>query len=216
MAAASAPTPALAGAWVAAESQEIWTNVAGERDGLRFYETSTYWEEPLGENAALVVSPWAEQNQTSPEGWRAQAFVGLKHTLLESGRNVVALQGGGVWVSDPAEDCDQGGGELRVLGGRSFGETGFVNVEIAERALSGGCSGERLDLTVGYRPSDDWIGMAQVFVDHPVDGADAIRGQISLVRFNDKGRGLQVGLRTRLDGESEAALVLGFWGAPRD
>lgn len=206
----------MAGAWVAAEGQEIWTSVAGDREGLRFYESSAYWEEPLSDNASLVVSPWAEQNQTSADGWRAEALVGFKHNVITSGRSVVAIQGGGVWVSDPGDGCDQGGGELRVLGGRSFGENGFINAEVAERALSGGCRGERLDVTLGYRPDEDWMGLAQIFVDRPVDGEDTIRGQLSLVRFNDRGRGVQIGLRARLDGEPEAALVLGFWSAPRD
>lgn len=201
---------------MAAESQEIWTNVAGERDGLRFYESSTYWEEPVGDDAAWVVAPWVEQNQTLPEGWRAEALIGFKQTLLEYGRSVLAVQGAGVWVSEPASACDQGGGELRLLGGRSFGETGFVNLEVAERALSGGCRGQRFDLTLGYRPTENWMSLAQVFVDQPVDGADTLRGQVSLVHFNRRGRGLQIGLRARLDGESEAALVLGFWAAPRD
>lgn len=216
LAALSAPTPAAAGAWVATDSQEIWTNVAGEREGLRFYESSTYWEEPIGDRAALVVSPWVEQNQTSAAGWRAEALLGLKRGLIEHGRNVVAVQASGVWVSEPSGACDEGGGEVRLMGGRSFGETGFANVEIARRALTGGCQGERLDISAGYRPADDWIAIGQVFVDRPVDGEDAVRGQISVVRFNEEGRGLQIGLRARLDGESEAAVVIGFWGAPRD
>jgi hypothetical protein len=35
--------PAQAGAWIAAEGgQEVWSNVVGERNELRFYETSAY------------------------------------------------------------------------------------------------------------------------------------------------------------------------------
>ncbi|MBY0564436.1 MAG: hypothetical protein K2P58_09630 [Hyphomonadaceae bacterium] len=210
------PAPACASAWIAAESQEIWTNVAGSRDDLRFYESAAYWEEPIGDAAAIVVSPWVEQNQTSAEGWRAEALFGLKHKLVEQERTVVAVQASGVWASEPAGGCDEGGGELRVLGGRSFGETGFVNVEAATRALSGGCRGERLDLTLGYRPFTNWLGMAQIFADRPLDGDDAVRGQLSLVRFGESGRGVQIGVRARLDGEAETAVVLGFWGAPRD
>lgn len=55
--------------------------------------------------------------------------------------------------------------------------------------------------------------MAQVFVDEPRLGDTSVKAQISLVRFGDDGRGLQIGFRARIDGETpEPALVLGFWG----
>jgi hypothetical protein len=131
---------------------------------------------------------------------------------------VVALQAGGLWISHPeGAGCEEGGGELRLLGGTSFGQGGFVNVEAATRALGGGCTGERLDLTVGYRPADDWMAMGQVFLDAPHRGEESVKAQLTLVRFGGDGGGLQVGVRARIDGgPQEAALVIGLWGRPGD
>lgn len=216
--AALTPTPAAAGAWIAPEGgQEIWSNVAGERDELRFYETSAYWEVPFGEANSFVAAPWLEQNYDTLEGWRAEGVVGLKRAVFRSEDTVMALQAGALWMSHPAEGCSEGGAELRWLGGRSFGESAFVNVEAATRALEGGCGGERLDLTAGYRPSENWLAMGQIFVDAPQQGEENVKAQLTVVRFGRSGRGLQIGLRARIDGGGEEpALVIGLWGRPGD
>jgi len=214
-----APAPAAAGAWIApAGGQEIWTSVAGERDEQSFYETSAYWEAPVGDELSVVAAPWLEQNYDTVEGWRAEAVVGLKHAVLRRGPLVMAVQAGAVWESHPDLGCSEGGAELRWLGGLSIGAGGFVNVEAATRALEGGCESERFDLTLGYRPNERWMGMAQLFVDAPRGGEEAfVKAQFTLVRFGDSGRGLQIGLRARLDGGvQEPALVIGLWGRPGD
>ena len=64
----------------------------------------------------------------------------------------------------------EGGGEVRVLVGRNLGERGFVNFEAAGRVLKGGCSAQKLDLTLGYRPSQEWLFMGQVFSDRAEGG----------------------------------------------
>lgn len=121
-----------------------------------------------------------------------------------------------VWNSDPLAECAEAQAEVRWLGGRAIGQRSFANIEAAERAGDEGCGGERLDLTLGHRFEENWLGMAQVFVDAPRLGESSVKAQISLVHFGDTGRGLQVGLRARVDGESlEPALVLGFWGSGR-
>ncbi|MBC7767505.1 MAG: hypothetical protein H7124_01825 [Phycisphaerales bacterium] len=216
--AALTPLPANAGAWIAPEGgQEIWTSVVGEREGLTFYETSTYWEAPLSGRTSLVTSPWIEQSYDTDEGWRAEATIGAKRVVYRDDRNVVAVQGSGLWVSHPNERCGEGGAEVRVLGGRGFGRTGFANVEAATRALEGGCESERVDLTLGYRPTENWLAMGQVFVDHPRAGDETIRAQLTLVHVRPSGRAIQIGLRTRIDGGAqEAALVIGLWGRPGD
>lgn len=80
-----------------------------------------------------------------------------------------------------------------------------------------GCEGARFEVSAGYRPSENWLAMGQVFSDHPGDGRDTVKAQLTLVRFGESGRGLQLGVRVRIDGgEPEPTLVLGLWGAPSD
>lgn len=215
--AALAPTPAAAGAWLAPEGgQEIVTNTVGERNETLVYESSTYWEVPNDDKSSVILSPWFEANDDTLEGWRGEATLAYKRVVYRDDRNIVALQGGALWVSHPA-DCGEGGAEARVLAGRGVGATGFVNVEAAGRALSGGCEGGRVDLTAGYRPLENWLALGQVFFDAPVDGDDTVRGQVSLVRFGEDGQGVQVGFRARIDGgAAEPTLVIGLWGKPGD
>ncbi len=223
LAAALAPAEAIAGAWIAPEGgQEIWSQAAGERSDALYYESGVYNEAPIDEKSAAVFSTWVGSGAGSgPDGWRADAVLGWKRALLRTDFSVVAVQAGAVWRSDPADGCGEGGAELRWLGGRGFGEQGrgFVNLEIAARVMEGGCGATRLDLTAGYRPRANWLAMAEVFTDEPQwgeqDGDMAVKAQVTLVRFNDEGRGVQVGFRVRLDGdEPEPAFVLSFWVRP--
>ena len=220
--AALAPAPAYAGAWVAPEGgQEIWTSVAGERDGLSFFESSAYLEAPLGERTSIVAAPWVEQNYDTLDGWRGEAVVGVKRALFRHDNMIVAAQAGALWDSHPDDErCEEGGGEFRLMGGTSFttfGQDGFVNVEAATRALSGGCESERVDLTMGYSPRRNWLAMGQVFLDAPREGEETVRAQLTVVYFRRNGRGVQLGLRSRIDGGAEeAAIVLGWWGRQGD
>lgn len=212
------PAPASAGAWIApVDGQEIWTSLVGQRDELYFYEGSTYWETPADEDTSAVFSTWVEQNYETEDGWRGEAVVGAKQTLFRDDEIIVAAQAGLLWSSHPSADCGEGGVEARFLGGMSYREGGFLNVEIAARALEGGCGGERIDVTAGTRFAGNWLAMGQVFVDSPHEGEETVKAQISLVRFGDEGRGVQVGLRARIDdGVQEPALVIGFWGPAND
>lgn len=208
------PAPAAAGAWIAPEGgQEILTSTYGERNETSVYESAVYYEAPLDENNALVFAPWGETNFDTVEGWRAEATFGLKHVFYREGRDIMAVQAGALWISHPEGECEEGGAELRWLGGRSFGETGFLNVETAARALSGGCEGTRMDISAGYRPAQNWLAMAQIFADAPVEGDETVKAQLNIVRFGRSGRGIQLGVRARIDGgELEPTLVLGLWG----
>ena len=216
--AATFPGVAAAGAWIAPEGgQEIWTSIAGQRAELTFFESAAYWEVPLGANNSVVATPWVEQNYDSVDGWRGDAVLGLKHAVLRTESDIVAVQGGALWISHPADGCSEGGAEARVLAGRALGARGFVNIEAAARALEGGCGGERLDLTAGYRPAGNWLALGQVFLDVPHEGEQTLKAQLTLVAFGQSGRAIQLGVRARIDGgDEEPALVLGFWGRPGD
>lgn len=217
--AALAPAPANAGAWIAPEGgQQIWTNALGEVDGAEFFETSVYWEVPVGENNAFVVAPWLQTRDDIVQPWQAEATLGFKRAFYREGDNVMALQAGAVWLSHPSVECGEGGSELRWLGGRSLSDTGaFANVEVASRAFDGGCGSERVDLTAGYQPAEGWLVMGQVFFDAPHEGDEVTKAQLTVVRFGSEGAGLQIGLRARVDGgDAEPALVIGLWGLPGD
>lgn len=129
----------------------------------------------------------------------------------------MAVQASAVWRAEPSRGCGEAGAELRVMGGMSFAQNGraFVNVEAAARLEDGGCWGQRFDITAGYRPRENWLAMAQLFTDAPREGENVLLGQATLVRFGAEGRGVQFGLRARVDGEAlEPAFVLAFWGRP--
>lgn len=104
------PTPALAGAWIAPEGgQEIWTNTFSVRGESGVVETQVFWEEPLGERTSFVATPWIESNYETPDGWRAEAVVGLKHAIFRDDENVMAVQAGALWVSHANAGCGEGG-----------------------------------------------------------------------------------------------------------
>jgi hypothetical protein len=119
-------------------------------------------------------------------------------------------------MSHPPLGCAQSGGELRWSVGRSFGD-GFLSVEAGRRFHSGGCEGDRAELTLGYRPDEQWLGLGQVFYDGAPGEDESVKLQLSLVRRPPWGRGLQIGLRGRIDGgPAEPALVLALWSRPED
>lgn len=217
--AALTPAPANAGAWIApADGQHIWTSLVGQREELPYYEGSSYLEQPVAGGTAVMMSWWMETNYDTEDGWRADATLGGKRTLFRDEDTVMALQAGALWISHPADGCGEGGAELRWLGGQSYEGGAFLNVEAAARVLDGGCGGERIDVTGGRRFAENWLALGQVFFDAPHQGEDSVKAQLSLVRFGENGRGIQVGLRARIDGGAEEpAIVVGFWGpAARD
>lgn len=213
-------TPAHAGAWIAPEGgQNIATELAGERNEALYFESAYYIESPLNEDISYVHTSWLSQqpNQAMLDDWRWELSLAGKLATRRGERSVTALQAGVVWNSNPAAHCAEGQAEVRWLGGRSIGERSFANIEVAERAGDEGCGGERLDLTFGHRFEQRWLGIGEIFVDQPRVGEGTVKAQISLVRFSEEGRGLQIGLRARLDGEAaEPAIVLGFWGKADD
>lgn len=213
------PAPALAGAWLAPESgTEIWSNAAGQRDELGYFESSGYLEAPIADDWSLVATPWIQQNYDTEDGWRGEATLAAKRVWsVESG--AIALQAGAVWRSHPEQGCSEGGAELRALVGRDFEGGAFINAEAAGSVLEGGCSGERFDLTLGQHWGESWMGMAQAFVDGRAgeNYEENVKLQLSLVHFDRRGGGLQLGVRARVDGgDLEPALVLGFWGRRDD
>jgi hypothetical protein len=109
-----------------------------------------YYEAPIGDDTSIAFASWIETDPSQGDGDRIEATLSAKHAVYRSGSDVVALQAGALFVSDPSEGCSEGGAEARVLGGHSFSEgRAFLNAEGAVRALSGGCGGARAELTLG-------------------------------------------------------------------
>ena len=221
LAAAAAPAlaqPAYAAAWIAPEhGQEIVTTGVGQRaDGVSVVESEIYLEEPISRRASWVVQPRFENAADLPDGWRGEASVGVKAQLLRRRDAVMAVQAAALWRSEPDPGCGAGGGELRGLGGRSSRDgTRFVNIEAAYQLYEGGCGRRRAEISAGVRPRERWMGLGQAFVDE-TDGEATVRAQVSVVRFGRDDRGVQVGLRLRVDGsEREPMLVVGLWRRAR-
>ncbi len=211
------PAPALAGAWVAPERQQIVTSFIGESEEQAFYESSLYLEQPIEESRALVGAAWLTQDYTVTSGVRGEATFGLKQSLYRDERWIVAAQGAALWNSEPTGECEEAGGELRLLAGRTLGNGWFINAETAYRGLGGGCGGPRLDLTAGFRGGENWMALGQVFYDAPHEGDEVVRAQVTLVGTIGGGRQVQLGLRSRIDdGAQELALVVGVWRGPGD
>lgn len=194
----------------------MWTTTYGKRQGLSYYETSGYLEAPITRNDSVVISPWLIQDYIDDEnGWRAEATVGVKHVITHTEHTVTAVQASALWVSDPPAHCQEGGAEVRALAGVNLPHNSFVNAEVAERILSGGCTDQRAEITAGIHAGRHWMGLAQVFVDGPQYGDETVKAQLSLVHFDNRGHGIQVGIRNRIDGgEDELALVVSFWTEP--
>jgi len=182
-----------------------------------FTESSLYAETPIhrSTNFSVVATPWAGQDPTSStHHWRGEATLGVKAAVLRTRMSAVSVQAGVAWRSDPKTGCGETGAELRLLAGSSFGKQGrsFFNVEAAALSSGAHCTVGRFDLTAGYHASDRWMGMAQVFTEGRRGSDVVLLGQVSLVRLQSESRGVQFGVRARLDdGEREPALVIAFW-----
>src|SRR5262249_1908180 len=138
--------------------------------------------------------------------------VGAKHALVHNNSGAMAVQASALWVSSPPDHCSEGGAELRWLGGLNVGANTFVNVEAAGRALEGGCTDGRVEFTVGAHPAQNWLALAEVFTDSPDWSDESTKVQLSLVRFNKHGRGIQLGVREALGGSHDGAeVVLALW-----
>lgn len=212
---ALAPAPAAAGAWVApADGQTIHSEVLGERAGGYFLESQYFFERPLDAQTSFVARPWLESGAgAGAAGWRAEAEAGIKRALVRNRGGAVAVQGAALWRSDAPAGCSEGGVELRALAGASLAQgRAFFNAEAAHRAFGGGCGAMRVDVASGWRFGPSWLGLAEAFAHEESAGDASVKAQLSLVRFDRDGRGIQLGVRVRVDGEAaEPALVLAFW-----
>ncbi len=212
---AAAPGTAKAGAW-SADNETIVGLVAGERDQGRYYEADVYHERALPGRFGLIGQIHLDAADLyGPSGSGADGQGSIKWSVLNSGQTALALQGGAIWSYEPSAACDGWGAEARALAGRSTGDV-FVNVEAAYRTQEQGCHRGRYDLSIGWRPTTNWLGLGQVFVDRDLslgeNGQQTIKLQLSAVGFVSDAGGMQLGYRVGIgEAAGDHAIVLGWW-----
>ncbi len=215
-----APGAAHAGAWVAPDGDRTIVGAAyGETEEASTVETVLFIEAPLNARVSVVANHWS-QTVTTFDGTdtRNESVLAGKVRVLRGDRSVVSVQGGVVWDSRADGDCGEWGGEARLLAGAaSRGGKYFVSGELGARAQGNDCIHARYDLTVGVKPHRRLLALAQVFVDDDLTYGETLKTQVSAVVFERNGRGVQLGLRMRLDaGEFiEPTILLSYWSPLR-
>ena len=215
-----APGAAHAGAWVAPDGDRTIVGAAyGETEEASTVETDLFIEAPLNSRISVVASHWS-QTVTTFDGTetRNESVLSGKYRLLRGDRSVVSVQSGVVWDSRASGACGEWGGEARVLAGAATrGGRFFATGELGARSQGSDCIHARYDLTLGVKPHRRILGLAQVFVDDDLTYGESLKAQASVVAFERNGRGVQLGVRMRLDaGEFiEPTILLSYWSALR-
>ncbi len=180
----------------------------------RFYNTAynLYTDTPITPHVSVVASGRYEITPQRPSSVRdvGEALLALKLGRRLSARSVAAVQIGPNWRNDLDPDCSGLGGEARALLGVSRGPA-FLDVQAGARFQSTDCVRALYQATLGYRPTPRWLGLAQVFVDDDLLQGSNTNAQLSLVRSNAKGVGLQLGARFGFGDAPERTLVVGYW-----
>lgn len=215
-----APGIAEAGPWVAPDGDRTIAGAAyTETDEASIIETELFIEAPLGGRVSVVANHWSETASTfDGTETRSESVVSGKYRVLSGDRSVVSLQSGVVWDSAASGGCGEWGGEGRVLAGAATkGGRYFASVEAGARIQGEDCVHARYELTLGAKPHRRVLGLAQVFVDDDLAYGETLKAQASLVVFERSGRGLQLGVRVRFDGNDviEPTIVLSYWSALR-
>lgn len=212
-----APGAAHAGAWqVADEGQTISAVALSESAQTPALDLDIMVEQPLTKDWSTVTQTRVEANGF---GAATEIMGAMKRSwAVPSWNGAVALQAAGLWTDGPDLACTGAGAEARVLAGGAARNTPlFVNLEAAYRGHAGGCGHWRGDATIGYRPSERWLTLGQLFYDADVHASDTIKVQVSAVRFLRGRHGVQIGVRARIGAAAaEPALVLAWWRSARD
>lgn len=186
-------------------------------------ENDVFLEKPFGPRFAGVLHTFTRQESLGAS--KDEADLALKARVAAGARWATSVQAGVIWsretpspdIVGPLPACPDYGGELRGLAGESTrGGRGFLNVEAGYRYRAG-CSHVRYEATAGFRADPKWLVLGQVFVDDDLRFGEDLKLQAGVVRFNRKGRGLQLSLRTRIsEGDViEPTIILGYWSTPR-
>lgn len=199
---------AHAGAWLPEDEKSIASFAGSRRDDLARIQTDSFYEKRVSSRFALVAQEWSDTWNAETSG---EAIVGVKAATATGKDYSVTLQAGSLFREDPYGRCAQWGGMLGAAGGRAHGRL-FLDIESQVR-FAGRCSHGKLDASLGYWPSRNWLTLAQVFADKEFRAGESVHAQASVVRFNRTGKGVQLGVRLCLSKgtDIEPTLILGYW-----
>ena len=104
---------------------------------------------------------------TVSQGW-GELEAGMRLNALEHGDWVLSSQISAVRFPDEPDDALNAssvwGADARLLLGRSLGARMFAEAQLAHRSRFHDADGEhRMDLTLGLRPAERWLVMAQTY-----------------------------------------------------
>lgn len=188
---------------------------------------SLYGEYGLSDRLTLQTKATVTRGHDSFVAYdgRGPLELGLRYTFMRTDRSAVSLYLGAAkdGVGRNAGYAAPGQGdtdlEARLLAGTSGqwrGLSGFTDLQVARLKRSGLADETRVDVTLGLRPKDHWLFMAQAYAgnaDSTPAGSRWRKGELSVVR--DLGAwSLQAGWRQTLSGRETSAdhgPVLAVW-----
>ena len=213
------PDQARSGAWVAARGDgTLIVNAVSvtKEQSPTGYSVELYGEAGLGHDWALVVAPsMSTQVQSLDPEWSVdEILVGLRRKIFQGNSWAVSYQISSFSMPPTLTGQSRETGiETRFALGKSFGNWGWLNGEIAGRNCSAG-QGVRFDATGGVKlPKGDKV-ILKVFGDGNGCSAPLTRSQISYVSQPFRKVELEIGWRGTLGKEKEGAdqgLVMGLW-----
>lgn len=215
-----APGAAEASAWIAPQGDRSIVGAAyTETEEASIVETDLHIEAPLHRTISVVANHWSETvSDFDGSHTEMESELALKYRLWRGDRSALAAQGGVVWSSEASQGCQEYGASTGLLAGVSTrGGRYFANLEGGVRVLGQDCIHGRYDLTVGWKPTERAMFLAQVFADDDLSYGDTVKAQISAVVFARDGQGLQIGGRVRVDVDHviEPTIIVRYWSALR-
>jgi len=203
--------------------------------GLYFskYESSFYAEYGLTDRLTVIlqlagqrvsqdnngITDTAEGLAASRAGVQAQVFEFSRWTF--SGQASLVIPGGGENVADRPLGDGANGVEFRALAGRSIGEAGFLDLQLARTWREDDYQAEtRLDATLGWRIRKNYLVLAQSFyisadADLARNGREFSQHKVQFSAGRRiRGRQLMIGAFTTVSGRNsidESGVVISWW-----
>ncbi len=180
------------------------------------YSVELYGEAGLGHDWALVVAPsMSTRVQSLEPDWSVdEVLVGLRRKIFQGDSLAFSYQISSFSMPPTLKGQPREIGlETRIALGKSFGNWGWVNGEIAGRNCSAG-QGVRYDATAGFKLSKGDKVIIKVFGDGNGCSAPLTRSQITYVSQPFRKVELEIGWRGTLGKEKEGTdqgLVMGLW-----